>query len=67
MKINNEQLRERTGLSFESYTDMLYYIEKHLDYLMLHNKNYTKEQERRIDDLYEIVQAIDPWNNNEED
>lgn len=62
MRINNKQLKSNTGLSFESFTDMIYYIENHLAYLKAHNKNYTKEQEHRIDDLYEIVMAIDPWN-----
>lgn len=62
MKINNEQLMKRRGLSFESETDMYYYIMHHLEYLMTHNKNYTKEQESRIDDLLEIMNAIDIWN-----
>lgn len=66
MKINNEQLKDNTGLSFESFTDMVFYAERHLEWLKMHNKNYTKEQERRIDDLYEMIQAIDVWNDEED-
>ena len=65
MKIDNKQLMERTGMSFESETDMYYYIMHHLEYLMTHNKNYTAEQARKIDDLYEIMKAIDIWNEGE--
>lgn len=66
MKINNEQLKSNTGLSFESFTDMFYYAESHLEWLKTHNKNYTKEQEGRIDDLYEMIKAIDVWNDEED-
>lgn len=62
MKIDNKQLMERTGMSFESESDVYYYIVNHLEWLLTHNKNYTKEQESRIDDLWEIMNAIDIWN-----
>lgn len=35
MKINNEQLKNNTGLSFESFTDMVSYAERHLEWLMM--------------------------------
>jgi len=66
MRINNKQLKDNTGLSFESFTNIVSYAERHLEWLKTHNKNYTKEQERRIDDLYEMIQAIDVWNDEED-
>lgn len=66
MRVDYDKIKKNTGLEFESFSDLCYYVEKHIEYLMSHNKNYTKEQMSRIDDLHEIIESIDIWNDEEE-
>ena len=60
MNINNDKILSSTGLSFNNEMDMLHYIISDLQYLIAHNKNYTKSQYNRICDLYEILNAVEP-------
>lgn len=39
-------------------TEILFYLHPIIEYLATHNKNYTKEQYRKIDILHEISEAL---------
>jgi len=67
MKVDYNKIKKNTGLDFESFSDLYFYVEHHIEYLMTHNKNYTKEQMSRIDDLHEIIESIDIWNDESEE
>lgn len=56
--INHDKLAER-GLKFDTWGDMYLYVSSLVDYLESHNKNYNKEQWRRIQTLKEIMESID--------
>lgn len=58
MKLNQDKLKE-CGLNFESMEDCLFYMESLVDYLESHNKNYNKEQYRRILTLKDIFRAME--------
>ena len=64
MKIDFEKMKERTGCDFTKNgkykkQDLLFYIKSILYNLWTHNKNYTKEQYYRIDELKEIFDCIE--------
>lgn len=59
MTINKNKLTENTGFNFESMEDLVYYISSSIEWLITHNKNYTKEQYNRICDLKDILDCID--------
>jgi len=67
MRVDYNRIKKNTGLEFESFSDLYYYIEHHIGYLMTHNKNYTKEQMYKISDLYEITKSVDIWNDESEE
>ena len=58
MKINSEKLKQTTGIDVKG-VDLYYYIYGILEYLISHNKNYTKEQYFKIQLLYDIFNAIE--------
>ena len=58
LKIDNDKLLKNTGLSFETMEDMFFYMKNHIDWLESHNKNYNKEQYRRLCDLKDICDCI---------
>lgn len=58
IKLNNEIL-ERSGLSFETIEDCFYYVSSLVDYLESHNKNYNTGQYRRIQALKDICTAVE--------
>lgn len=41
--------------------DLLYTIKRDIEYLESHNKNYTKEQEHRIDRLSFVISCLDEF------
>lgn len=61
MKINNEKLKELTGLDYEEMKkdNLIFYIKSILYNLKTHNKNYTKKQYERIILLYDIFDCIE--------
>lgn len=60
MKINNEKLKELTGLDFNKIDDnFVFYVQGVLDNLKNNNKNYTREQKERINILYNIFNCIE--------
>lgn len=67
MRVDYNKIKKNTGLDFESFSDLYFYVERHIEYLMSHNKNYTKKQMYKIDDLYNIIKSVDIWNDESED
>jgi esterase/lipase superfamily enzyme len=59
MILNYEKLLKETGCSFNSYDDILYYLNSLLDYLTTHNKNYTKEQYHKINLINDIIKCLE--------
>lgn len=55
--INLEQLEKNTGRKFEDKEDIYYFLDRCISYLMTHNKNYTKEQYNKIEEINEIIKA----------
>lgn len=59
LKIDNDKLLRATGLSFETMEDLFFYVSRSIEWLESHNKNYNKEQYRRISDLKDICDCIE--------
>lgn len=58
LAINHQKLADQ-GWNFDDWSDIYSYISGLVDWLESHNKNYTKEQYRRIVSLKEILDSID--------
>lgn len=52
-----EMLR-RTGYDFDNMDDVIRILNLKIDWLRTHNKNYTKEQENKIEDIYNILDVL---------
>ncbi len=59
MNINIEKVNKNTYLGFLSEEEIVKYAKTVLDYLTTHNKNYTKEQNYKLQDLREIMEAVE--------
>ena len=42
----------------KNYTEIIKEIESKLDFLLSHNKNYTKKQYYTIDEIKELIQEL---------
>lgn len=42
----------------KNYTEIIKEIENKLDFLLSHNKNYTKKQYYTIDEIKELIQEL---------
>jgi hypothetical protein len=58
MKINFNKINESTLLGLMTKAEILHYVDSAINYLYTHNKNYTKEQYYRIEDLKHIIDNI---------
>lgn len=58
LNIDYKKIQYETGLTFNNPEQAIYYMQTLIDYLCTHNKNYTKQQERRINDLRSILYSI---------
>ena len=56
--IDYKKIHYETGLTFDTEEEAIYYMQTLIDYLCTHNKNYTKQQDRRINDLRSILHSI---------
>ena len=59
IKINKKKIQQSSNLDFSFTYDYLLYMNKIIDILARHNKNYTKEQHNYIMDLQSIIEAIE--------
>lgn len=57
LKINNKL--SEIGFSFDDIGDLYFYIYHSLDWLTRHNKNYTKEQYNRLNDIKDLLDCIE--------
>ncbi len=58
MKVNFNKINESTWLGLMTKAEVLHYVRGVIEYLYTHNKNYTKEQYYRIEDLKNIIDNI---------
>lgn len=58
MKINYNEINEKTRLGLLRASEVLHYMQSVIDYLYTHNKNYTKNQYYKIEDLKNIIDSI---------
>lgn len=59
LKINNDKLLEKTGLSFEIIEDLYLHILENIEWLESHNKNYNNKQYHKILELKDICNSIE--------
>lgn len=52
------KVTEATGYHFDNAGDMIEYAKRCIDYFTFHNKNLTKEQYYKIDDLKHILHSL---------
>ena len=58
MKVNFNKINESTRLGLMTKAEILHYMRAVIEYLYTHNKNYTKEQYYRIEDLKNFIANI---------
>ena len=58
MKINLNKINKETRLGLLTKNEVLHYVRGVIDYLYTHNKNYTKTQYFKIEDLKSIIDSI---------
>lgn len=58
MKINYNELNKKTRLGLLTKAEIFHYVRAVVDYLYTHNKNYTKTQWYKIEDLKNIIDSI---------
>ena len=59
MKINFNKINYETDKNFKNEIEIIEYIKIILDYLETHNKNYTVEQMKKINNLISIFNNIE--------
>lgn len=59
IKINFDKIKNETWISLDTAEQLLLFVKNEIDYLSLHNKNYTKRQYSGIIDLQSIINAIE--------
>lgn len=58
MYIDFEQIKETTGREFENIEQLYIYTLYVIEFLKVNNKNYTKKQYHKIDELFEFLRAV---------
>ena len=58
MKFNKEDLI-KLGVDSMSTSDLLQVLKTKITYLKWHNKNYTKKQWYEIEDIADLIEAIE--------
>lgn len=58
MIINYQEILKNTGMFLENEENLLYRLNSNIDYLMTHNKNLTKKQSEKIEEIKEIIKAM---------
>ena len=59
VKVNKKDILKSIGVEFRNEYDYLLYLLQLIDYLYFNNKNYTKRQYYRIEEIREILQNIE--------
>ena len=58
MIINYQEIFNNTGRFLENEENLLYWLNSNIDYLLNNNKNLTKKQYEKIEEIKEILKAI---------
>lgn len=58
MKFNFDKIEQLTGLHFDNTEQLYFYMLHHIEFLKVNNKNYTKKQYHKINDLFDIIRSI---------
>lgn len=66
IKFNKENILKSIGIEFSCDANYLLYMQKLVDELYLHNKNYNNAQYYAINDLKEILDNIEILKESEE-
>ena len=59
MKVNFEKIEQHTGRKFENLEQLYFRVLYDLEFLKVHNKNYTKKQYEKIDELFDYISAVE--------
>ena len=58
MKFDFNKIEQLTGLHFENSEQLYFYVLQHIEFLKVNNKNYTKKQYHKINDLFDIIRTV---------
>lgn len=58
MIINYQEIFNNTGRNLENEENVFYWLNSNIDYLLNNNKNLTKKQYEKIEEIKEILKAI---------
>lgn len=58
MRFDLVKIEELTGLYFENTEQLYFYVLQHIEFLKANNKNYTKKQYCKINDLFDIIRSV---------
>lgn len=58
MEFDLVKIEELTGLYFENVEQLYFYVLQQIEFLEAHNKNYTKKQYYKINDLFDIIRSV---------
>lgn len=64
LKLRKDKIFEETGIKEMEDTDYLFYMIEEVDFLLRHNKNYTKKQEQILTDIKSILDNAEVMENN---
>lgn len=59
MKVNFEKIEQLTGRQFETLEQLYFQVLYDLEFLKVHNRNYTKKQYEKIDELFDIIHSVE--------
>lgn len=58
MIINYQEIFKNTGRLLENEENLLYWLNDNIEYLFAYNKNLTKKQFEKIEEIKEIIKAM---------
>lgn len=58
MIINYQEIFKNTGRALENEENFFYWLNSNVDYLLNNNKNLTKKQYEKIEEIKEMLKAI---------
>lgn len=59
LKLRKDKILNETGIKKMEDIDYLFYIIEEVDFLLRHNKNYTKKQEQILTDIKSILDNVE--------
>lgn len=59
LKLRKDKILNETGIKEMEDIDYLFYIIEEVDFLLSHNKNYTKKQEQILTDIKSILDNVE--------